>query len=216
MEIPDRLPTFEIFSESSSSKIKHSDLPQDMQIFLFETLEDAGIDVEDIDNMEYNVVSIPLDLLPIIPFNRGDRGLQHVQKMVGKDLPPIIISGNNIIDGRHRIRAKKIEANKRGLSGTDMKAIDLTKLVKVTGNHPQIKNRNQIEKFKSKGWEDIEIKLDYYKSVMDKAPAKYKFALGILDTIRNKQSGWASPRQKEVLDNAMRGYPDPKQYHFKN
>lgn len=102
-------------------------------------------------------------------------------------------------------------ATKNGKIETDYSApAAIYKRVKEKGG-----SKDKVD-YKSKGWVDVNQKLNHYEQVMNLAPAKYKYALQILGAVKDKQEGWASPRQKQVLDNAMKGYPDPKQYYSKN
>lgn len=102
--------------EELTRTISVDSLPEDMQVLLFQFFEDNGLELPS----ELPLVTILVDWFENIPFSKNDRGEEYANNMIGMDLPPIVISNGNILDGRHRLYAAK----KAGVKY--LKAIDLT------------------------------------------------------------------------------------------
>jgi hypothetical protein len=102
--------------ESLNQTIRVNTLPEDLQTLLFQYFEDNGFELPE----ELPLVTILVDWFENIPFSKNDRGEEYANNMIGQDLPPIVISNGNILDGRHRLFAAKKEGKKY------LKAIDLT------------------------------------------------------------------------------------------
>lgn len=108
-------------SKTGATSVTLDSLPDDMQVLIGDLAQDEGQE-------SYQVVEIPISDLPNLPIADGtqdQRGEPTVQAMVDStdELPPIIVSGDNILDGRHRIEA----ARRKGV--TSIKAIDIGALV---------------------------------------------------------------------------------------
>lgn len=88
--------------ESADMKIQLTDLPDDMQVLL------ADLSVEELS--EFAIVQIEMARFPVVPISDGFldcRGEAHVEAMRGCALPPVIVSGSNWLDGRHRVEAMR-------------------------------------------------------------------------------------------------------------
>ena len=108
-------------ADTGATSVTLDSLPDDMQVLIGDLAQDEGQE-------SYQVVEIPISDLPNLPIADGtqdQRGEPTVQAMVDStdELPPIIVSGDNILDGRHRIEA----ARRKGV--TSIKAIDIGALV---------------------------------------------------------------------------------------
>jgi hypothetical protein len=102
--------------EGLTKTISVESLPEDMQVLLFQFFEDNGLELPS----ELPLVTLDTEPFENIPFSKNDRGEEYANNMIGKDVPPIVISNGNILDGRHRLFAAKKEGLKY------IKAIDLT------------------------------------------------------------------------------------------
>lgn len=109
--------------EPRSKTIKFADLPEDMQVLIFQLAEDAGNTVHP--NQEFTIVPRALtDFKPELDKSRGDG---HVAEMVGKgNLPPIVTGNSKLLDGNHRIAAAAIEGRE------NIDSIDISDLVKIS------------------------------------------------------------------------------------
>jgi hypothetical protein len=102
--------------EELTKTIPVHSLPEDMQVLLFQFFEDNGLELPS----ELPLVTLNTEPYENIPFSKNDRGEEYANRMIGQDVPPIVISNGNILDGRHRLFAAKKEGKKY------LKAIDLT------------------------------------------------------------------------------------------
>lgn len=116
---------FKVFNERKEISIK--ELPEDLQTYLFEIFEDSKKNLPH----KFTIKEISLDKIKNIELDIN-RGKKHAEKMIGKKTPPIIISDGKLIDGGHRIYAKKQEGKKYIL------AIDLSGIIKPQKNAPTI------------------------------------------------------------------------------
>lgn len=111
-----------------------SDLPDDMQVLIADLLEIAGqhllLATHERDgrlnlNIEVPVVRIALATLPNVPIgtNKQDnRTKAYAQAMFGQDTPPIIISGQQWLDGRHRVWAAR-QAEQEFITAIDLQPL---------------------------------------------------------------------------------------------
>ena len=53
------------------------------------------------------------------PKHGDERGIEYAKDMIGEKVPPVIVSGDLWIDGRHRVWAAKKE-NKKTLQAIDL------------------------------------------------------------------------------------------------
>lgn len=85
------------------------DLPDDMQILLFELVERAAGEpaLQKLEKHSFRVQTLPIKIFPSVPLSTDYRDAQYASAMIGRLLPPIVIHGNKWIDGRHRIWALK-------------------------------------------------------------------------------------------------------------
>lgn len=111
---------FRAFTESLTRSVVVDELPDDMQDLLFQFFELDDQELPD---------SLPLVRLPLTRFpdldmvmSQGDeRGETYARDMFGvPDLPPVIVSGKQWLDGRHRVWAAKQQGH------TSIDAIDLS------------------------------------------------------------------------------------------
>ena len=102
--------------ERFGATIAYADLPDDMQTLLFELFDDENRDAPE----EFPLVDVAVSRFPETEWNEGDRGEDYARDMMGADdLPPVVIAGDNWLDGRHRVWAAKQEGR------THIQAIDL-------------------------------------------------------------------------------------------
>jgi len=96
-----------------------------MQVLLVQFFEGGGVDVEkeDLSRYEFTILKLPLKLFPIVPICTDDRDLAYATAMVGKLLPPVIISGKQWLDGRNRVWAA------RQFHDTHIEAIDIYDII---------------------------------------------------------------------------------------
>jgi hypothetical protein len=60
---------------------------------------------------------------------------------------------------------------------------------------------------------ELEKKIKYWESVMNQAPLKYKYAIGVLASVKHQKK--ISQKQKEILDQAMENYPSSRDWGTK-
>jgi hypothetical protein len=85
------------------------DLPDDMQVLLFELTERAAGEsaLQKLEGHSFRVRTLPITVFPSVPLSTDYRDDQYVSAMIGKSLPPVVIHGVKWIDGRHRLSALK-------------------------------------------------------------------------------------------------------------
>lgn len=111
--------------QQKSKKVCFDELPDDMQVLLVQFFEGGGVDVDNVDlsRYEFTILKLPLKLFPIVPICTDDRDLAYATAMVGKLLPPVIVSGKQWLDGRHRVWAA------RQVHDTHVEAIDIHEII---------------------------------------------------------------------------------------
>lgn len=106
----------------SGKEINTADLPEDKQDILMSFFGEFGQDTPS----RLPVRSLPVSAFPNVKLADGvndERGESYARKMIGKEVPPIIVYGNTWLDGRHRVWAAKQEGKKT------IEAIDLANLL---------------------------------------------------------------------------------------
>lgn len=79
-------------------------LPDDMQQLLADLADDAGVGLPEL--LPLRVA--PLERFPAVAVDNGGsdgRGAAYAMKMHGKQLPPLVVIGGYLVDGRHRLTA---------------------------------------------------------------------------------------------------------------
>jgi hypothetical protein len=112
-------------------EVSLAELPEDLQILILQVLESCDIQLMDehADSMRLPVRTLPINLFPDTPIisSGDDRDLTYAKEMINQKLPPIVICGNQWIDGRHRLWAlKKMKVK-------SVRCIDLQSLI---GTYP--------------------------------------------------------------------------------
>lgn len=106
----------QVLKESNQEYISLNSLPKDMQELISQFFGDQNKELP----TTLPIKNVKVSNLPLLPLNPNDRGEIHISNMIGKELPPIIISNGKLLDGKHRIYAAKKEGKQT------LKAIDLT------------------------------------------------------------------------------------------
>jgi hypothetical protein len=85
------------------------DLPDDMQVLLFELVERVAGEpgLQKLDEHSFRVWVLPITVFSSVPLLTDYRDEQYTFAMIGKLLPPVVVHGNKWIDGRHRVWALK-------------------------------------------------------------------------------------------------------------
>ena len=80
-----------------------------MQVLLFELTERAAGEqaLQKLEEHSFRVRTLPIKFFPSVPLSTDYRDGQYASAMIGKSLPPVVVHGNNWIDGRHRVWALK-------------------------------------------------------------------------------------------------------------
>jgi len=108
--------------QAANTEIKISSLPEDLQQLLTDILFDNATAYARLSVHTFTIKLIELSRFPAeIPLD-DCRGKRHAQEMINCDLPPIILCGNQLLDGRHRIWAARREGKKT------IQAIDLREI----------------------------------------------------------------------------------------
>lgn len=95
---------------SKNRRILTSSLPEDMQVFVMQVLDELG--EADVPNhlpvRLINITDFPEVLFDMAPCD--DRGPLYAEQMIGvPDLPPLVCVASILIDGRHRLHAARRE-----------------------------------------------------------------------------------------------------------
>jgi hypothetical protein len=98
--------------------IKFSDLPLDMQTLISDYIGAPIGDSAIPDHLP--LVDVRLSDLPVVPLDEYDRGTLYARRMNPDQTPPLIVSDNHFLDGKHR----RFSFHEQGLE--TVKAIDLT------------------------------------------------------------------------------------------
>lgn len=108
----------------SSRPCHVSELPEDMQILVFGIVEDSLGDrgVGHLDVHWFCIRPVPLRAFPHVRMWTDYRKRMYSEAMVGQQVPPILICGDQWLDGRNRVWA----ARKNGQ--TTMDCIDLAEI----------------------------------------------------------------------------------------
>lgn len=118
------------------NNISYHRLPKDLPMLLYQFFEDSDNDIP----KEFPITKIPIDSFPKVPFTEGDRGKEYAVQMIGKNLPPVIVSNGYWLDGRHRVYAAKLEGKKF------IDSIDLSQWnIYSENNHGKLKNYSMYQ-----------------------------------------------------------------------
>lgn len=111
-----------------SRTCKVSELPEDLQVLVSDLIEDAlGVEcLERLKSHRFQIRCVPVAAFPNARMWTDYRNSAYSEAMVGQQVPPIIICGDQWLDGRNRVWA----ARRSGKSM--MECIDLSEIgVKV-------------------------------------------------------------------------------------
>ena len=114
----------------SGKEINTADLPEDKQDILMSFFGEFGQDTPS----RLPVRSLPVSAFPNVKLADGvndERGESYAQEMIGKKVPPIIVYGNDWLDGRHRVWAAKQEGKETidAIDLADLLPPDATKVI---------------------------------------------------------------------------------------
>lgn len=94
--------------------VRATDLPDDMQVLL----DDFMVKVPAFLPVAYYRVAS----MPEVELDPYDRGEEHARAMVGSETPPILLAGDHVLDGKHRIWAAR-QAGQQTIAGVDLASI---------------------------------------------------------------------------------------------
>jgi hypothetical protein len=95
----------------SGTRWKFGELPPDLQTLIFEIVDLSGSSalLTRLEAFEFGEWLIPLDAFPFVPLSTDYRAVLYLQRMLNADLPPVILHNRDWIDGRHRIKAWRLQ-----------------------------------------------------------------------------------------------------------
>lgn len=91
----------------SSQTCKFSGLPDDLQVLVFDFVEkylgEPGI--RKLKKHRFNIYDLTITAFPKVKMWTDYRNEAYAKAMIGQQLPPVIICGNQWLDGRNRVWA---------------------------------------------------------------------------------------------------------------
>jgi hypothetical protein len=88
-----------------NTRCHFSDLPEDLQVLLFEIVGGAGGEnlLNELGRHCFAVREIPMAAFPDVSAWTDYRDRKYAEAMAGHELPPAVICDNVWLDGRHRV-----------------------------------------------------------------------------------------------------------------
>ena len=104
--------------------INIAQLPDDMQVLIWEMVETSQSTeiLNRLKNHRFRVSCIPLNAFPDIAIGTDYRNEEYARSMMYTNLPPIIVCGSQLLDGRHRVWVSK------AMGAAEIPAIDLAEI----------------------------------------------------------------------------------------
>ena len=85
------------------------ELPDDLQILVFDFVEDSLGErgFERLKNHRFHFRSVPLSAFPHVKMWTDYRDRAYAEAMIGRKLPPILLCGDQWLDGKNRVWASR-------------------------------------------------------------------------------------------------------------
>jgi hypothetical protein len=89
----------------SARHCRFPDLPEDLQVLLFEIIGNSGGDelLTKLEGHRFAIHELPIAAFPDASISGDYRDRAYAEAMAGQPLPPVIICGKNWLDGGHRV-----------------------------------------------------------------------------------------------------------------